>query len=406
MSQIVKLRRLPHGEGLDLPAYATPGASGFDLSAAISDKVNCSLRPGERALIPTGFAFEVPPGHEMQVRPRSGHALKAGVMVVNSPGTVDSDFRGEVQVILYNSGNQPFIITRGMRIAQGVIAPTIRAEFVLADELSDTERGAGGYGSTGSTPLDRFKALVTDRDGNPVPATMTEALAVAQASQPERPALLPRPRAGMPGWVEFRSPEGGDVMLVRAGAVLRVCPLGVDRRAILIQADCTGPDDMIRGNCTVAEAAQAIAEALEAERRWVQGDGGAGFVAQTEEMMELVKRHLERQAVVSVAAPNLPGLERAMAMMDRAMGEQAQRLNDLLVANNREVERRREAERRMRAVRLVMVGAARQFDSYAAQHAAKCTLEADAKAATNVDYRDQMRAAVEMIDGDVLVGKP
>jgi len=153
MTQIVKLRRLPHGEGLELPAYATAAAAGFDLSAALDDGAAYHLAPGERRMIPTGFAFEVPPGHEMQVRPRSGHALKAGIMVVNSPGTIDSDYRGEVQVILYNSGDQPFTVTRGLRIAQGVIAPVERAEFVLADELGQTGRGAGGFGSTGSESL-------------------------------------------------------------------------------------------------------------------------------------------------------------------------------------------------------------------------------------------------------------
>jgi dUTP pyrophosphatase len=192
MSQIVKLRRLPHGEGLDLPAYATPGAAGFDLSSAVNHTGQCAIQPGERALIPTGFCFEVPPGHEMQVRPRSGHALKAGLMVVNSPGTVDSDFRGEVQVILYNSGDKPFIVTRGMRIAQGVIAPVVRAEFVLAEELSQTERGEGGYGSTGSTPQERFKAVVSGvhdvnaayLTGAATPQTMIEALMVEQAGKP------------------------------------------------------------------------------------------------------------------------------------------------------------------------------------------------------------------------------
>ena len=117
---------------------------------------------------------------------------------------------------------------------------------------------------------------------------------LAAGPQPEQPSRLPRPRAGMPGWVEFRSPALGDVMVVRAASVLRVCPIGEDRRAILIQADCVGPHEVIRGNCTVAEAAQAIAEALEAERRWVQGDGGAAIVAQAEKEQALFRAELLR----------------------------------------------------------------------------------------------------------------
>ena len=144
----VQIRTLPHYEGLPLPQYMTEGSSGLDLLAALIDPVE--LAPLSRRLIPTGIQLSVPPGFEAQVRPRSGLALKEGITLLNTPGTIDSDYRGEIQVILFNSHNRPFTIQRGMRIAQLVIAPVVKARFVLADNLSATARGAGGFGHTGS----------------------------------------------------------------------------------------------------------------------------------------------------------------------------------------------------------------------------------------------------------------
>lgn len=143
----VKIRRLPHGEGLDMPAYATKGAAGMDLLAAVQAPV--TIEPGKRTLIPTGFCIALPDGYELQVRPRSGLALKNGITVPNAPGTIDEDYRGEVGVILLNTGDAPFEITRGMRIAQAVLAPVVRAAWEEVDDLSETSRGAGGFGSTG-----------------------------------------------------------------------------------------------------------------------------------------------------------------------------------------------------------------------------------------------------------------
>lgn len=144
----LRILRLPHADGLALPAYETSGAAGMDLRAAvIADLV---LQPGERAAVPTGLIIEIPEGFEGQVRPRSGLALKNGVTCLNSPGTIDWDYRGEVKVILANLGAEPFTITRAMRIAQLVIAPVTRVEITEISELSATERGAGGFGSTGT----------------------------------------------------------------------------------------------------------------------------------------------------------------------------------------------------------------------------------------------------------------
>ena len=143
----VEIKVLPHGEGLDLPFYATTHAAGADLRAAINDdKV---IAPGEHALIPTGFAMALPDNYEAQVRPRSGLALKHGVTVLNTPGTIDADYRGEVCVILINHGKSPFHIQRGDRIAQMIIAPFVQADFKTVGELSETARGAGGFGSSG-----------------------------------------------------------------------------------------------------------------------------------------------------------------------------------------------------------------------------------------------------------------
>lgn len=141
----IKLFRLPHGEGLPLPAYASADAAGLDIAAA----EELTLQPGERHAVATGFAIEIPSGHEVQVRPRSGLAIRHGITCLNTPGTIDSDYRGEVKVILVNLGREPFEVRRGERIAQLVPAPVLRADFVEADELEQTARGAGGFGSTG-----------------------------------------------------------------------------------------------------------------------------------------------------------------------------------------------------------------------------------------------------------------
>jgi dUTP pyrophosphatase len=146
---LIGIVRLPHGEGLDLPAYETPGAAGMDIRAAVPDGQPVSIRPGKRALIPTGLVFEIPPGYEVQVRPRSGLALKHGVTCLNTPGTIDSDYRGEVQVLLINHGDERFVVERGMRIAQLVVAPVVQAAVEARELASMTERGTGGFGSTG-----------------------------------------------------------------------------------------------------------------------------------------------------------------------------------------------------------------------------------------------------------------
>ena len=145
----VSFRRLPHNPDLPLPAYATPGAAGLDLCAAVPADDPLILPPGERALIPTGLAMALPPGYEAQVRPRSGLALKHGITVLNSPGTIDCDYRGEIGIILLNTGKAPFTITRGERIAQMVIASVAQAQFIEVADLPETGRGAGGFGSTG-----------------------------------------------------------------------------------------------------------------------------------------------------------------------------------------------------------------------------------------------------------------
>jgi dUTP pyrophosphatase len=145
----VAIRVLPHGEGLPLPRYASEGAAGCDLHAAVHDPM--TLSPGERGAVPTGFAIAIPEGFEGQVRARSGLALKSGIVCVNAPGTIDSDYRGEVKVILGNFGSEPFEIRRGDRIAQLVVSPVARAAFKPAPELPETGRGAGGFGSTGSS---------------------------------------------------------------------------------------------------------------------------------------------------------------------------------------------------------------------------------------------------------------
>ena len=141
----VEIKRLPHGGGLATPAYATDGAAGMDIVSAES----VTISPNARCAVATGFAMAIPEGFEMQVRPRSGLALKHGVTVPNTPGTIDSDYRGELKIILINHGDDPFVIERGDRIAQMILAPVVRASWSEVSDLSETKRGAGGFGSTG-----------------------------------------------------------------------------------------------------------------------------------------------------------------------------------------------------------------------------------------------------------------
>lgn len=143
----IAVRRLPHNADLPLPAYATAGAAGMDLLAAVEAPV--TIEPGKRALVPTGLAVALPPGYELQVRPRSGLALRHGIVLPNSPGTIDEDYRGEIQVIVLNAGDTPFTIERGARIAQAVLAPVVRARWREVDSLDVTSRNEGGFGSTG-----------------------------------------------------------------------------------------------------------------------------------------------------------------------------------------------------------------------------------------------------------------
>jgi len=147
----VRILRLKHGEGLPLPAYHSKGAAGLDVVAALDTQHPLTLAPGARALVPTGLVLELPAGYEAQVRPRSGLALNYGITVLNSPGTIDSDYRGEVGVVLANLGHAPFEIRRGERIAQLVVLPVARAELVEVTEVGATTRGDGGFGSTGTT---------------------------------------------------------------------------------------------------------------------------------------------------------------------------------------------------------------------------------------------------------------
>jgi dUTP pyrophosphatase len=145
----IPLQILDHARDLPLPAYATPHSAGVDLLAAVGQGEEIVLRPMERALIPTGLAMALPEGFEAQIRPRSGLALKHGITCLNSPGTIDADYRGEIKVMLINLGGEPFVMTRGMRIAQMVVAPYVQVTFAPTDTLPPTERGAGGFGSTG-----------------------------------------------------------------------------------------------------------------------------------------------------------------------------------------------------------------------------------------------------------------
>jgi len=148
MTVEIAVRRLPHADGLPLPSYASAGAAGLDLLAAVAEPV--SIPPGGRVLVPTGLVIALPPGYEMQVRPRSGLALRHGIVLPNSPGTIDEDYRGEVQVIVMNAGAETFVVERGMRIAQAVLSPVVRAAWREVSEVGATARGVGGFGSTGT----------------------------------------------------------------------------------------------------------------------------------------------------------------------------------------------------------------------------------------------------------------
>lgn len=182
----VGIKQLDHAGGLPLPAYQSRGAAGLDLVAAVAENKPVTIRAGQRALVPTGLVMEIPEGYEAQVRPRSGLALKSGVTVLNTPGTIDADYRGEVGVILYNSGTKPFRVARGDRIAQLVIAPVTQAVLIAVDTVSATDRGAGGFGSTGAAlprpaaPAAPEKPKRTAKTaGHGKPSAMPQALANA-----------------------------------------------------------------------------------------------------------------------------------------------------------------------------------------------------------------------------------
>jgi dUTP pyrophosphatase len=146
----IGIMRLPHGQGLELPAYQSAGAAGMDLVAAVPEDAPMELPSGARKLVPTGLVLQIPEGYEVQVRPRSGLAIRHGITLLNSPGTIDSDYRGEVMVMLINLGAEPVTIERGERIAQIIVAPVVQATLVEVKTVSETERGAGGFGSTGT----------------------------------------------------------------------------------------------------------------------------------------------------------------------------------------------------------------------------------------------------------------
>ena len=149
MIPTIAVTRLPHGEGLPFPAYETHGSAGMDLRAAVPEDAPIVLKPMAREAVPTGLTMAIPPGYEGQVRPRSGLAMRQGITCLNSPGTVDADYRGEVKVILINHGEEDFTIRRGDRIAQLIVAPVVQAQWLEVESLDDTARGAGGFGSTG-----------------------------------------------------------------------------------------------------------------------------------------------------------------------------------------------------------------------------------------------------------------
>jgi dUTP pyrophosphatase len=186
---IVRVVRLAHAAGLPLPAYQSAGAAGLDLMAALDTQHPLTLAPGARALVPTGLILELPAGYEAQVRPRSGLALNYGIAVLNSPGTIDSDYRGEVRVVLANLGHAPFEIRRGERIAQLVVLPVVRAELVEVTAVNETPRGDGGFGSTGRAAPGTSKSLAN------VPAKTPAKAAPKKKSSAAVPAAKPRSRS-------------------------------------------------------------------------------------------------------------------------------------------------------------------------------------------------------------------
>lgn len=177
----VRVRQLSHGEGLPLPAYQTPGSAGLDLIAALPANGPIILEPGRTAAVPTGLVIELPAGLEAQVRPRSGLAAKHGVTVLNAPGTIDSDYRGEIKVLLVNLGREPFLIRRGERIAQMVVAPVVQISLVASGDLSATARGAGGFGSTG-------RATGPDKNSRPPKVNSAEKPTTDRAKRGAKPA--------------------------------------------------------------------------------------------------------------------------------------------------------------------------------------------------------------------------
>lgn len=182
----VGIKQLEHADGLPLPAYQSPAAAGLDLVAAVAENKPIAIRPGQRALVATGLVMEIPEGFEAQVRPRSGLALKFGVTVLNTPGTIDADYRGEVGVILYNAGAETFRVARGDRIAQLVIAPVTQAVLVAADTVSETDRGTGGFGSTGPSakpPKGSAPAKKAKRSARTDAAGKTSAKSAASAKK-------------------------------------------------------------------------------------------------------------------------------------------------------------------------------------------------------------------------------
>ena len=155
MSPRIEIKRLDHAKGLALPAYETDEAAGMDLRAALAEGETMVLQPGQQAMVPTGLSMAMPKGFEAQVRPRSGLAAKHGLTVLNSPGTIDSDYRGEVKIILINLGQEDFTVERNMRIAQMIIAPVVQASLIEVETLDETARGLGGFGSTGTDASDK-----------------------------------------------------------------------------------------------------------------------------------------------------------------------------------------------------------------------------------------------------------
>ena len=191
----VRIVRLPHARDLALPAYQTAGAAGLDLLAAVASDKPVTLKRGDHALIPTGLVLELPPGTEAQIRPRSGLALKHAVTVLNAPGTIDSDYRGEVQVILINLGRKPFVIRRGERIAQMVIAPVSRATLIEVKTARETTRGAGGFGSTGMAKAKAKTAPAKKARKGKVVAIARRRHTGLKSAQPSHARRRPRSRS-------------------------------------------------------------------------------------------------------------------------------------------------------------------------------------------------------------------